>query len=310
MKLYNAGLYTSSFSLHGKVFNRLTPDEQAKRRENKWFLESYHYIGKGSATTSIRRDGVKIFLDSGAFSAFKLGAHIDIGRYCDFILANDDIVARDQGTKMIAPLDVIGAGAKGAELSWKNMEEMERRGTEPLPCFHYGEPWEYLDYYVSKYNYVALGGLVRSDLFSLESWFKQVFERTPCNPDGSPKIRYHAFSLTALKLMLRYPWYSVDSSTWVQWSANGMILIPNSGRQINVSDRSSSRKMAMQHLDSIPDVMRDAVENEIRGDGQDPQRLRELYFSRWAYNCWAFPKYVDLREPATVYTREMVGLFD
>lgn len=315
MKLYNAGLYTSSFSFEGTVYRKLTPEEQEKRRANKWYLESYHYIKTGSAVRNIRRDGVKIFLDSGAFSAFTLGTAVDIGRYCDFIHANDDIIARDQGTKMIAPLDVIGGGpgefyekTKTAELSLKNMEEMERRGTQPLPCFHYNEPWEYLDYYASKYDYIALGGLVRDDLYSLENWFRQVFERT-CNSDGTPRVRFHGFSLTALQLMLKYPWYSVDSSTWVQWAANGLVLMPRSGKQLNISSKSSSRKMALQHYDSLPPIMQKPLAEEIEGDGQDIERLRELYYARWAYNCWAFPHYVDLREPATRYTPDMPGLF-
>lgn len=315
MKLYNAGLYTSNFSLEGTVFRKLTPAEQEKRKANKWFLESFHYIKSGSALKNIRRDGVKIFLDSGAFSAFTLGTTIDMGRYCDFILQNDDIIARDNGTKMIAPLDVIGGGpgefyakTKTAELSWKNQEEMERRGTEPLPCFHYGEPWEYLDYYASKYDYIALGGLVRNDLFGLESWFRQVFERT-CNPDGTPRIRFHAFSLTALQLMLKYPWHSVDSSTWVQWAANGLVLMPRSGKQLNISAKSSSRKMAMQHYDSLPPIMQKPLADELEGDGQEVERLRELYYARWAYNCWAFPHYVDLREPATRYVPDVPSLF-
>lgn len=315
MKLYNAGLYTSNFSLTGTVFRKLTPAEQAKRMSNKWFLESYHYIKSGKAVQNIRRDGVKIFLDSGAFSAFTLGTEVDLPRYCDFILENDDIIARDNGIKMIAPLDVIGgpggefySKAKTAELSLKNMDEMERRGAAPLPCFHYNEPWEYLDYYASKYEYIALGGLVRNDLFSLESWFRQVFERT-CNPDGTPKIKFHAFSLTALGLMMKYPWWSVDSSTWVQWAANGLVLMPRSGRQLNISAQSSSRKMHMQHYDSVPAIMQDALRAEVEGDEQDIDRLRELYYARWAYNCWAFPAYVDMREPATRYTPDTPGLF-
>ncbi len=319
MNLFNAGLYTSSFHLNGTVFNKLTPDEQEKRRSNRHYLESFHYIKHGRAVEHIRRDGIKIFLDSGAFSAFTLGTEVDIGHYADFILRNDDIILRTHdGIKMIAPLDVIGGPGgefyskdKTALMSWQNQEELERRGCQPLPCFHYGEPWEYLDYYVSKYSYIALGGLIRSDLYSLESWFKQVFERT-CDAEGRPKTRFHAFSLTALQLMLRYPWESVDSSTWVQWAANGLVLMPTSGRQLNVSAQSSARKMAMQHYDSLPDIMREPIWREIvEGDGQDIDRLRELYYARWAYNCWAFPRYVELRQDqvATRYIPECEGLF-
>lgn len=319
MKLFNAQIFASTFHKGGPHYSKLTPGEQAKRDSNQNYLESFHYIKKGRAVENIRSAGVKIFLDSGAFSAFTLGVEVDMGHYCDFIHRNDDIILRTHdGIKMIAPLDVIaGSGGsfytknKTAELSWKNQEEMERQGCEPLPCFHYGEPWEFLDYYVSKYKYIALGGLVRNDLFSLESWFKQVFERT-CNTDGTPKVRFHAFSLTALQLMLKYPWESVDSSTWVQWAAHGSVLMPTSGRQLAISALSSLAKMPMQHYDSLPDAMRETIWREVvEGDCQDIDRLRTLNYARWAYNIWAFPRYVELRadQVATRYVPECEGLF-
>ena len=287
MNLYNAGLYTSNFNLQGTVMRKLVHNEQQMRLSNKWYLESYHYIRKGKACKNIRQDQVKIFLDCGAYSAFTLGEVIDMGEYCDFVHANQDIILESGGVKMIAALDVIG----NAEESWKNFEEMKRRGVKAIPCFHFNEPWEFLDHYVAEgYEYISLGGLVRSNLFSLEQWFNQVFERT-CNPDGTPRIKFHAFGLTALKLMLQYPWYSVDSSTWVQWAANGMILIPTRMGQLDISSKSSRRKVANQHIDSLPAVMTDAIEEEIKRLGGDPDRLRNLYYSRWAWNCWAFPWY-------------------
>jgi hypothetical protein len=36
----------------------------------------------------------------------------------------------------------------------------------------------------------------------------------------------HGFGLTSLPLMLRYPWYSVDSTTWLMTSRMGSIYIP------------------------------------------------------------------------------------
>lgn len=314
MRLFNAGLFTSSFHTHGTVFNRLDENEKQKRLSNKNYLESYHYIKKGGARNAIRRDGVKIFLDSGAFSAFTLGETIDMGAYCDYILENDDIVLEIDGIKMIAPLDVIGMGEDAeiafteeqkkrdkhttAWLSYKNMEEMEARGCAPLPCFHYNEPWEYLEYYQQKYKYIALGGLVRDDLHSLKIWFDDVFRRTPVNPDGTPAIKYHAFSLTSLPLMLNFPWASVDSSTWVQWSANGLILLPGAdaknGRQVTISSLSPARKQLWQHHDSLPEIMQNALIDEITSYGQDVERLRTMYYARWAFNCWAFPRYVEV----------------
>ena len=89
--------------------------------------------------------------------------------------------------------------------------------------------------------------------------------------------------------MKRYPWFSVDSSTWIQWAANGMILLPGVG-QINVSSKSSSRKLENQHLTTYANPQKRAIISYIEKQGFDPDRLANEYVSRWAFNCWAFPK--------------------
>ena len=279
MKLYNAGIYTSNFNFHGKVYSKLDDTEKWMRHSVDNYLESYHYIHRESAVKKIRKEGVKVFLDSGAFSAFSLGATIDIGEYCDYIHENADII------DFPSVLDAIG----DAEGTFKNQEEMERRGVNPLPCFHYGEPMELLDYYVKKYRYITLGGMVPISTPQLKIWLDRIWEEHLTDAKGFPLTKVHGFGLTSLPLMHRYPWYSVDSSTWVQWAANGMILIPSRTGQLDVSNKSSRRKIPGQHLDSLTDIERISLENEIRSFTIDPERLREYYYSRWAWNAWAFP---------------------
>lgn len=281
MRLYNAGIYTSNFDYNGRVYARLDDTEKWMRGSVTNYLESYHYIKRESAVRKIRREGVKVFLDSGAFSAFSLGTEIDLGAYCDYIHRNADII------DFPSVLDAIG----DAEGTFHNQEEMERRGTRPLPCYHYGEPTDLLDYYVSKYDYVTIGGMVPISTPQLKLWLDRIWEEHLTNADGTPKVKVHGFGLTSLPLMIRYPWYSVDSSTWVQWAANGMILIPTRTGQLDVSNKSSRRKHAGQHLDSLAQVETDSIEAEIRAFCVDPDRLRELYYSRWAWNAWAFPWY-------------------
>lgn len=281
MRLFNAGIYTSNFDKLGTVYSRLSDDERAMRDSCENFLESYHYIHSQRYVDKIRRDGVRVFLDSGAFSAFTQGVTIDIGRYCDYILRNSDIV------EVASVLDAIG----DCEGTWRNQAEMERRGVTPLPCFHYGEPLEALDYYVANYEYITIGGMVPISTPQLKIWLDRVWDEHLTHPDGTPKVKVHGFGLTSLPLMFRYPWYSVDSSTWVQWAANGMILIPGKAGQVDVSNKSSRRKLRGQHLDSVAPVETLAIENEIRSMQGDPDRLRDLYYSRWAWNAWAFPAY-------------------
>lgn len=285
MKLYLAGLYTSNFDIGGRIFNRLTDREKEARTSVQHYLESYHYIHKQSMVDRIRKDGKQVFLDSGAFSAFTKGVEVDIKGYCQYIKRNEDIVEKVDGILCASVLDGIGDPLK----TWQNQQQMESLGVRPLPCFHYGEDERYLEWYLERYEYITLGGMVPISTPQLIHWLDRLWERYLCDHSGNPRVRVHGFGLTSLPLMKRYPWYSVDSSTWVQWAANGMILIPHYG-QVNVSSKSSSRKIEGQHLNTYTPPQRQAVVEHIEALGFDQQRLQDEYISRWAFNVWSFPE--------------------
>lgn len=303
MKLYLAGLYTSNFDLHGRVFSRLTDREKEARLGNEWFLESYHYVHKQSAVAKMRRDGVKVFLDSGAFSAFTKGVDVDMKAYCRYIHENEDIIEKVDGVTCASVLDGIGDPLK----TWQNQQAMESLGVRALPCFHYGEDERYLDWYVERYPYITLGGMVPISTPQLIHWLDRLWERHLTDGAGRPKVKVHGFGLTSLPLMKRYPWYSVDSSTWVQWAANGMLLIPGTG-QVNVSSQSSSRKIEGQHLNTYTPPQREAIIKKIEALGFEVERLENEYISRWAFNVWAFPKEGE-RSQLTTFKRSQPELF-
>lgn len=303
MKLYLAGLYTSNFDLNGRVFSRLTDREKQARLDNEWFLESYHYVHKQSAVNKMRRDGVKVFLDSGAFSAFTKGVDVDMKAYCRYIHENADIIEQVDGVTCASVLDGIGDPLK----TWQNQQAMESLGVRALPCFHYGEDERYLDWYVERYPYITLGGMVPISTPQLILWLDRLWERHLTDGAGRPKVKVHGFGLTSLPLMKRYPWYSVDSSTWVQWAANGMLLLPGTG-QVNVSSQSSSRKIEGQHLNTYTPPQRAAIVKKIEDLGFEVERLENEYISRWAFNVWAFPKEGE-KSLVKTFHRTQPGLF-
>lgn len=303
MKLYLAGLYTSNFDLGGNNFAKLTDVEKQARLGVQHFLESYHYIYRESALVKIRRDEKKVFLDSGAFSAFTKGVNVDLKGYCDYVHRNADIIETVDGILCASVLDGIGDPLK----TYQNQKEMESYGVRPLPCFHYGEDERYLEYYLANYDYITIGGMVPISTVQLIHWLDRLWERYLCDGAGRPRVRVHGFGLTSLPLMKRYPWYSVDSSTWVQWAANGMLLVPGMG-QINVSSKSSSRKIENQHLTTYAPVVKDTIIEHIKGLGFDPDRLADQYLARWAFNCWAFPNEGE-KSVKTHYRRDQPELF-
>lgn len=290
MKLYLAGLYTSNFGgNHGVKTMNLTPKEDASRTGVRHMLESYHYIHKQSMVDKIRRDGCKLFLDSGAFSAFTQGVEIDLPGYCDYIKRNEDIIEKVDDNLMASVLDGIGDPYK----TWQNQAAMERLGVRPLPCFHYGEDERYLDWYVANYDYITLGGMVPISTPQLLHWLDRIWEEHLTDGSGRPKIKVHGFGLTSLDLMMRYPWFSVDSSSWVQIAAHGSVFLWWNGRTLAFSSQHPARKMEGMHYLNIPEIHQKAIADKLAEDGFEAERFITNNYARWAYNCFSFTRIMD-----------------
>lgn len=305
MKLYLAGLYTSNFTKQGQAFLRLTDAEKKARLEVKHYLESYHYIHSPRFVEKIRADGVRVFLDSGAFSAFTKGVEVDLPAYCQYIHDNMDIIEVVDGALCASVLDGIGDPYQ----TYVNQKEMEKLGVKPLPCFHYGEDEAYLDYYVNNYSYITLGGMVPISTPQLRHWLDRIWERHLTDANGKPKLKVHGFGLTVIELMKRYPWYSVDSSSWVQIAANGNILLPNNGL-VPISSSSPNRKTLNQHYDTYPEEMRQGIRDILGKAGFEAERMRTEYISRWVYNCWAFTELNrQINHDVSIFKRNQPELF-
>lgn len=307
MNIYMAGLYTSNFDLHGKIYSRLTDEEKKHRQEVKYILESYHYIHRQSFVDKIRRDGETVFLDSGAFSAFTKGVKVDIKAYCRYIQQNADIIKTIDGNVCASVLDAIG----DAQGTYENQMAMEKLGVRPLPCFHYNEDTAYLDWYVANYDHITLGGMVPISTPQLLHWLDRIWENHLIDGAGRPKIKVHAFGVTTPVLMRRYPWYSVDSSSWVQMAATGNIFIND--RALSISDRSPSRKMANQHFDNMVEAHQEAISTIVEQRGFTIDRLKTEYIARWVYNLMAFTEMNNTYEGEwfdQTFINEQIGLFD
>ncbi|MCK9234967.1 MAG: hypothetical protein M0P09_01470 [Acholeplasmataceae bacterium] len=283
MKVYIAGLYTSNFIKGGTYYGKLDDREREGHDSSVDRLESYHYIWRQSYLDKIRTNGDTVFLDSGAFSAFSLGAEINLVEYCEWIKRNEDIIRRDDGILMASVLDSIGSDLG----TWQNQQAMEASGVVPLPCFHYGEDERYLEWYLDRYEYITLGGMVPISTPQLFHWLDRIWDKYLTDGSGRPRIKVHGFGLTSVPLMERYPWYSVDSSSWVQLAAFGNVFIPGVG-QTCFSNRSPAAKVEGRHINTMTAIERETLEQLIREQGYDPSRFYDLNYPRWAYNVWAY----------------------
>jgi len=180
----------------------------------------------------------RVLLDSGAFTAQKKKKTIDIDKYAKYVIKHGDEYAG------CFNLDAIGQGkdeqiAKSkqdarpdeliittAEQSYLNWEYLRKKGANTIPVYHIGTDEKWLRKYLDQTDYIGLGAIANLDtnqrLVGLDVLWKKYF----LDKKGVPKVKVHGLGLTAIPIMLRYPWYSVDSFTPVISAVWGSVLLP------------------------------------------------------------------------------------
>jgi hypothetical protein len=286
MHIFMAAMYTNGYRAGGDEkgrYAKLTDYEKRCVDDVPYLLESYHYVNRQRFVDAMRMDGVQVFMDSGAFSAFTLGVSISIADYCEYIIRNRDIIRTEGDVVMASVLDGIGDPLQ----TWRNQLEMEARGAKPLPCFHAGEDERYLEWYVQNYEYITLGGMVGSSSKQLCIWLDRMWDKYLTDGSGRPRLKVHGFGITAIPIMERYPWHSCDSSSWIQSAAFGSIVTPQWG-PLSVSSKSPARHDAGQHISTLTPIQQDVVLETLEEQGFTYERLSTVYESRAAYNLWAY----------------------
>lgn len=244
----------------------------------------------------------RFFLDSGAYSAWTRGTAIDLDEYCAFIRANIEHI------DVYACLDSI-PGAPGraatererneaADLTWKNYLYMKNEGLDPLPVFHYGEGFQHLERMLDYgCDYIGIGGLVSVPGAMRRHWLDRLFKRIT-DEQGMPTVKTHGFGMTAVPLIFRYPWYSIDSTTWIQITANGAVYLPQivDGEfvfdripgTITVSGRNPKQAAAGKAGNSLSPAMRAILDKWLAFCGKTYEEVESHYFHRAVVNVTFF----------------------
>lgn len=258
---------------------------------------------------SIKPSEFRFFLDSGAYSAWSKGTHIDIDEYCAFIKANIDLI------EVYASLDVI-PGAPGrpasererseaAEQSWQNYLYMKNEGLDPLPVYHYGEHPRFLERMLAaEIPYIGIGGLVGIPGGSRMVWLDRVFDRIT-DASGMPIVKTHGFGMTSVPLIFRYPWYSVDSTTWIKITANGAVYLPalvdgefvfdRVPSTVTVSTRNPKQNKGGKAANTMSPSMRAILDKWLTICGKTYDEVAADYYHRAVCNVTFFRKVSEAR---------------
>ena len=253
----------------------------------------------------------KLFIDSGAFSVAHAGKTVDIDAYIDYINGRPDIpifVELD-----VIPYPVLNAttAKECSEASWKNYLYMKERVTSPchlLPLYHFGEPKDALRRILNTEvngklpEYIGIGGRhgVSTDL--QDKYFHEIF--SVIQKSDNPKVKVHAFGMTVIRLLEKFPFYSADSTTWLQLGVNGNINTKSYGI-VNVSERGKYNKGNVSNLNE--EAKRTIIE-EIESYGYTIEEVCNNYKARLKFNIdtmydWA--QNYQYRGPETFTSRKL-----
>lgn len=148
----------------------------------------------------------EILLDSGAWSAFTKGKHVNLLDYIEYIRENREYI-----TNYIT-LDVIG-DPLSTLLIWELMRDM---GLAPVPVIHYGEDLDVMErQYSAGVPLVALGGTVPiHDKNVVARWCTEVKRQYP-------ETKFHLLGSSSRKIIDCGAVSSCDSSAWYAMAVNG-----------------------------------------------------------------------------------------
>ena len=172
----------------------------------------------------------RLFLDSGVFGAWSRGRKIDIKKYIKFIRDNEDYIhvyaTVDEIPGVFGQKRTLDQVEYSALHSYQNHQRLKDAGLSPIPIYHQGESIKWL-YKLLEDGERYIGISTAKDLPWREqrSWLDHVFT-VITNEEGRPYVRTHGFGITNVKFLLRYPWYTVDSTTWALSAGYGQIYLP------------------------------------------------------------------------------------
>lgn len=160
-----------------------------------------------------------IMIDSGAYTAWSKGLVVDIPHYITFCHE----ILKDHPQAVVVNLDVIGDG----RASYENWRIIRGFGLKPLPIYHVITEEKWLKLYLEETDHIGLGAVASMSSNKRKTALDRIWERYLIDPKTRmPTARVHGMGITSFPLMKRYPWHSLDSTSWLHVAMYGHICIP------------------------------------------------------------------------------------
>ena len=183
-----------------------------------FILESYHYIIKQDWMFPLLKEFKGFLLDSGAFTFMTSlkGKSINWNEY----VINYGNFVKQHDIKHFFELDIDPiVGLKEVERLRDLLENTAER--KCIPVWHKSRGLEYWKQMCKDYDYIAIGGIVTQEIKRSE--YDIFLPLLKIAKENNCKV--HGLGFTNLKGMVKYKFYSVDSTSWLSGNKFGAVYL-------------------------------------------------------------------------------------
>ena len=179
-----------------------------------------------------KRDGWKgkLLIDNGAFTIYRKGGTLDIDEYIKWLNKYDEYI-----DYAVALDDIPGKWLEGhtaqqvkesVQKTWDNYLYMRKHCKSPqklLPVFHMGENFDYLKKYLELDDLEYMCISARKDITNKqrEDWYEKCFYII--SHSQHKNIKVHCLGSATLSNAEKFPFTSMDATSWIMSGANGSI---------------------------------------------------------------------------------------
>src|SRR5205807_7635617 len=107
---------------------------------------------------------------------------------------------------------------RAAEIGWDNYCELKKalapHGITPIHVFHRGDNFKWLKRLVDECEFFGLAPKTDGSTAVRMNWLDRCMPYVT-DDNGWPTHKLHGFGIGVPELIYRYPWYSVDSASWI-----------------------------------------------------------------------------------------------
>ena len=207
---------------------------------------------------------MRVLVDSGAYTIDNMKKQgkvvdgLDLPGYCAWLKEHPTLYTH------YVNLDVISNG----KATYDNWIEMRKQGLNPIPVYHATTDVKWLHKYLDAgVDYLCLGAVAFMYTERRLANFDHIWANHLTDKQGMPLVKVHGFGLTSLRIITRYPWFSVDSSSWAFIARHGGLFVPRKvNGKFDFGEEHYKRNVSTRapHKNSIPHItMRGPEERKL-----------------------------------------------